>query len=89
MTPTGGPDVAAPATVGPARRRYTRRSIWVALVLVLVLGGTGCGSTAPTSAPGTGSTGGPSPAKALDASTTAKRCRWRLTTPGPKAGSRG
>jgi D-alanyl-D-alanine carboxypeptidase len=72
MTATAGPDVAAPATVGPARRRYTRRSIWVALVLVLVLGGAGCGSTAPTSTPGTDSTSGPSPANALDASTTAK-----------------
>jgi D-alanyl-D-alanine carboxypeptidase len=32
----------------------------------------GCGSTAPASAPSTGSTGGPSPATALDASTTGK-----------------
>jgi len=70
MTATGGPRVAARGTVRPPRRRYPRRSIWAALVLVLV--SAGCGSTAPASVPGTGSTGAPSAATALDASTTAK-----------------
>jgi D-alanyl-D-alanine carboxypeptidase len=41
-------------------------------VLVLVLVSAGCGSTAPASAPSAGSTGGPSPATALDASIPAK-----------------
>jgi D-alanyl-D-alanine carboxypeptidase len=71
MTATGGPRVAARGKVIPPRCRYTRRtSTWAALVLVLV--SAGCGSTAPASAPSTGSTGAPSPATALDASTTAK-----------------
>jgi D-alanyl-D-alanine carboxypeptidase len=70
MTATGGPRVASRGKVIPPRCRYTRRSTWVVLVLVLV--SAGCGSTAPASAPSTGSTGGPSPATALDASTTGK-----------------
>jgi D-alanyl-D-alanine carboxypeptidase len=72
MTATGGPRVAARGKVGAPRRRYTRRSTWAVLVLVLVLVSTGCGSTSPTPTPGTGPTGGPSAAKALDAPTTAE-----------------
>src|SRR5689334_10014839 len=58
MTATGGPSVAAPGTVRPPRRRYPRRSAWAALVLVVVLVGAGCGSTAPPSTPAPTSTPG-------------------------------
>jgi len=70
MTATGGPHVAAWGKVRLPRRRYTRRSAWAVLVLLLV--SAGCGSTAPASTPGTGSTGAPSSARALDASAAAK-----------------